>query len=266
MFGFSNIGKNDFKNIEIITQQRCKDKDKTVIPDIIIKSPDKINIIEVKIDSGLQYYKKSKTKYIDQIEQYKKITDIKINKVFLLSKYILTNDSLESTYKILWSQIYSLLTEKTDNEIIYNFVLFLEENGMKPFILNDGAENATDSIAAILNLIEKTWSNKKYPLGKEEATREYIGFWVKDKGTAWIGQLAERKEYLVFEIILDNKQLIEKAESIFNEKKVAIDTDRHGHFIFAKIPIKDISSKRTEKEQQEVFQKWINEEINKILL
>ena len=270
MFGFSNIEENDLKYIEIITQESHKAKDKTVIPDIIIKSRDKINIIEVKIDSGLRYYKKSKTKYIDQIEQYQNITDIKKNKkneVFLLSKYIMTNNSLESTHKILWSQIYSLLTKKTDNEIINKFVEFLEENGMKSFIINDEAENAIDSIAAILNLIEKTWNNtdisKKYPLKKnEDVSRHHIGFYVKDEKTAWIGQLEKMKEYLVFQIF---EKLDKKAESIFSKKDKTMD-QVNDHYIFAKIPIKDISSKRTEKEQQEVFQKWINEEINKILL
>jgi hypothetical protein len=187
MFGFSEVEEKDLNYFEIITRESHYANGKRVIPDVIIKFHDIIDIIEVKIDSGLRYYKKSKAQYIDQIELYRNITDIKINEVFSLSKYILTNNSLKSTHKILWSQIYSILT-KSENEIISNFVLFLEENGMKAFILNDGAENTIDSIAAILNLIEKTWINERYPLVNEEITREYIGYKIKNKNTAWIGQ------------------------------------------------------------------------------
>jgi hypothetical protein len=68
---------------------------------------------------------------------------------------------------------------------------------------------------------------------------------------------------LVFEIF-DNK-LIKKAENVFKEKNSTMDTDANGNYIFAKILLKDISLHRTEKRQQEVIQKWINEEINKIL-
>ena len=262
IFGYNNIKEKDLKYFEIITQESHISNKKRVIPDIIIKFNDIINIIEVKIGSGLNYYEID-DKFIDQIELYKNIKDIKINDVYLLSKDVILCNSIKNTNNILWSQIYSLLS-KSDNEVINNFNLLLEEYGMKSYILKNGAENTIDSIAAIMNLIEKSWEyNDKYPL-KEEISRGWIGFWVKNKDTAWIGQLIEKKEYLVFEIF--DKKLIKKAENIFKENNINTELDSSDNIIFSKLKLKDIISYKTEKEQIEIIKKWCNDIIKKILL
>jgi len=269
IFGYKNIEKKDLKHFEIITQEshisNYKGVNKRVIPDIIIKFNDIINIIEVKIGSGLNYYEID-DKFIDQIELYKNINinGKKINDVYLLSKNVIFCDSIENMNKILWSQIYSLLST-SDNEVINNFNLLLEEYGMKSYILKNGAENTIDSIAAIMNLIEKSWeANKKYPL-KEVISRhgDWIGFWVKNKDTAWIGQLIEKKEYIVFEIF--DSKLINKAENIFKENNVNMELDSTDNIIFSKLSLKDIISYKTEKEQIEIIKKWCNDIIKKLL-
>jgi hypothetical protein len=253
LFGFGYINKDDLDRIEIITQETHYINNGKVIPDIIIKYQKKINVIEVKVNSGLRYYKKSKTKYIDQIERYKEISNI--NDVFLLSKNVLFSKSLKNINKILWSQIHSILL-KSDNEIINNFALYLEENGMKSSIVNVGAENGINSIYAIMNLIEKSWDNEKFPL-EEEVARENIGFYFNN-GKAWIGQIMEMNEYLVFELLDD--RLIKKTENLFKDRV----TERCSNdcFIFSKIKLYEITSYKTEREQQERLQKWFKEEVN----
>ena len=262
LFGLSNINERNLRNIDIVTHEYHWVNQKKVIPDILIKFQNKIVAIEVKIDSGLRYYRISKNQYIDQIKLYKNINDIHIDEVFTLSKYNIISNSIKSSNKILWSNIYSLLFN-IKNEVIENFLLLLEENGMKPFILNNGAENTIDSICAITNLIEKSWMYEKYPIKKPEITREYIGYWVKNNKTAWIGQLAEKKEYIVF--LLFDKKLIKKADKIFTQTDDSLDLDKHGQVIYAKIPIKNIVLYKTEKKQLEFFQDWVNREIGKIL-
>jgi hypothetical protein len=148
------------------------------------------------------------------------------------------------------------------NEVVNNFVLFLEENGMESSIVKNGAENGMDSISAILSLIENSWTNEKYQL-KQNIDRDWIGFSL-NKDVAFIGQLKEMKEYIVFQPL---GKLIKKAEKIYKEKSMnrGMDTDINDNYIFSKIKIKDISCYKTDKEQKQIFQKWINEEINILL-
>jgi len=264
LFGFSNIKNTDLGNIEINTQESHKTSvdNKRAILDIIIKLNDKVSIIEVKINSGLNKYDTDK-KIIDQIEKYEKINDIKGEKsIFLLSKYVIFCDSLDKNNKILWSQIYSKLSN-SENEIIKQFRMFLEENGMKSYKLESGAENTINSIQAIMGLIEQSWTNEKYKL-KEELAREYIGFWVKDKGTAWIGQTTGYEDYLVFEIC---DKLEGKAERIAEEKNMNLDVDKFCQkYIFSKLSIKEITSYKTAEEQVKCVTKWCNKIINDLSL
>ena len=257
LFGFNRIDEKNIEKIQIITQKSYDVENRKVIPDITLKLNKKISIIENKINSGLNFYKKTKNKYIDQIELYKKINGVK--NVFLLSKYTVLSSSLNNNNRILWSQICSIL-EKSKNEIIQNFVFFLEENGMKSSIVNNGAENGIGSIVSIMNLIEKSWQNEKYPLEKPEITRDYFGFYLYS-GKVWIGQLLEKKDYIVFELL--DKRLIKKAENTLNE--IITEKDSNECCILTEIKISDIASSKTEREQQEKMLKWFDKKINKIL-
>jgi hypothetical protein len=265
LFGFNDMSDKDLESIKIITQKKYYAESRSVIPDITINLHNNNNIIEVKVNSGLRRYR-IKTRTIDQIELYKKITDIKINEVFLLSKYSAFSGSLNKENNVLWSQIHSILT-KSENEVIKNYLLFLEENGMKSSIVEEGAENAISSISAILSLIEDSWTDNKYKLGKCEIERDYFGYYLdnkNNKSVAWIGQLSEMKDYIVFEPLEDAK-MIKNAKEIFEKKNAVIEMDSYGCYIFSKIKIEDITCHRNNKEQIEVLQKWINDEINIIL-
>ena len=148
----------------------------------------------------------------------------------------------------------------SENEIIRNFVIFLEENGMKSCVIDVDTENGLNSIGSIMDLMHKSWINDKYPLEGEEITCDHIGYYLYN-GKAWIGQLLEKKDYIVFELL--DKRLINKAEKLFKEK--IIETDSNDCKILTKIKIRDIASLKTEREQQEKMQIWINEKINKLL-
>jgi len=267
LFGFNNIKPSDLKYIDIITQERHSSiKNKSAIPDIIIKFNDIVNIIEVKVDSKVNYYEID-NKRIDQIKLYKKIKDkdIKINEVYLLSKFVIFCESLDDTKRILWSQIYSILSN-SGNEIINQFRLFLEENGMKSYKLESGAEKAIDSIQAIMGLIEQSWTNEKYKLIYPEGSPNYIGYYIKDKKTAWIGQNRARKNYLVFEVICDN--LVRKAKKIAKEKNIKLEWEKSdAKYIFGEqLSIKKIASYKTAEEQVKCVTKWCNKIINELSL
>jgi hypothetical protein len=264
LFGLKELAEKDLSDIKIETRQKHLVNNKKCFPDILLILCNKNIVVEVKINSDIRKYK-IKRKNIDQIELYKNITDIKIDDVFLLSKYLSSNNSLNNSNKVLWSEIYSILINN-NNEIIKNFVLFLEENGMKASIVKPGAENALDSIVSIMQLIENSSLKDKYTL-KPEVLREYCGVYLKDKDKdlAWVGQLNEQKqkEYLVFEPL--SGKILKNAKKVYKEKNEEMELDSSECYIFSKIKIKDITCYDDEKKQKEKFQKWIDEEINIIL-
>jgi len=271
LFGFKELSPNDLSQIKISTREKHYIKDQIVIPDILIYQKEKINIIEVKVNSGLRKYNVTKKKTINQIDRYKQIP--KINDVFLLSKYSFFDYSIKIENKVLWSQIYSILID-SDNIIIKNFVLFLEENGMKSIIVENGAEKGMNSIFSLAELIQKSLENilakKNYELS-DEISWDYFGYYLKKSGKhesiAWVGQYREELcDYIVFELL--NKNLIKKAKKIMSEENKTIETIGDGEnisYIFSKMEIKKITSYSNVNKQQEVIQKWYNENIEKLL-
>jgi hypothetical protein len=83
-FGFLN--DIDEKKISIKTQYRMVIGDNKGIPDIFIEYDKKKIIVEVKVDSNLNFYEVD-GKLINQIEYYENIRNI--DQVYLLSKRIL---------------------------------------------------------------------------------------------------------------------------------------------------------------------------------
>ena len=262
LFGYHNLTKDDLLDIKIETQKKHSSQKRRIIPDIIICSKNRNIIIEVKVDSVLSEYNIAENKIIDQIELYKKIDSLKIDEVYLLSKYVLFSKALDNSDKILWCQIHEILLN-SDNEVIDNFLFFLEENGMDSSRINKGSEEGFGAVSAILGLIENSWMyGDKYKLKEDFERGSWMGFTVNKK-QAWIGQLKELKEYIVFQPLDDI--LKEKAEKIAIGKKFEMDKDQNDNYIFSKIKIEEIYQLKTPKDQRERFQKWINDEI-KVLL
>jgi len=258
LFGYINIKKEDLSHIKIVTQKTHYVNGKPVKPDIIISLRNKINIIEVKVNSGVRKYYLTKKKNINQIDLYKKID--KINDVFLLSKYSFFDYSLKN--RILWSQIH-LILRNSNNEITRNFISFLEENGMESNIVENGAENGIKSIYALATLLEKSFENvlpNIYEL-KPEIEWEYFGYYIKknNESIAWIGQYKEFSDYLVFQPL--GKRIIKEAKKINEKMELLGDSEN----IFSKIEIKKITCLNNETQQIKVIQKWYNE-IFKVLL
>lgn len=262
LFGLYNLSKEDLENIKIITREKHYCKDRIVYPDIIIKFNDKINIIEVKVNSGVRNYSIKKNKIINQLKLYKQITDIKINDVFLLSKHVFFDYSIDKSNKVLWSQIHSLL-KNIQNEIINNFTFFLEENSMESYIVEKNAENGINSVYALSVVIQNSLESilpKNYTL-HDEISWEYNGYHVKNnknESIAWIGQYLEHHEYIVF--VPTSKNLIKKAKMIYENMRILGEDE----LVFSELKISEITSYSSEKDQIEVIQKWYDKEIKKI--
>ena len=119
-----NIDISDYENYSILTQNAYFTKDRIqVFPDITIVTENELILIEVKLESGINYYdfknKENIKETINQIQLYQRITTSRKRKISLLTKYI-CNESFENcpdfAMKIRWQFIYSILKQsKTEN-------------------------------------------------------------------------------------------------------------------------------------------------------
>ena len=87
---------SDYSDYRISTQQYYRVGKLIMIPDITIETEQKIFFIEVKVESSLNSYIADENKdvraneskeYINQLEQYQKISTQKARAIFLLTKY-----------------------------------------------------------------------------------------------------------------------------------------------------------------------------------
>jgi putative RNA 2'-phosphotransferase len=108
----------------------------------------------------------------------------------------------------------------------------------------------------LMNLIEKSWTNKKYHLEWKEA-----GFNIYDKYNelqAWIG-IKEKKDSLMF-IIIYPSDLYERAQSYSKGKGImeilGFDEDL---WIYSKLKIVDILKGKSFEKQREIVKRWIND-------
>jgi len=243
MFGFPNFEIKKISEIKIVTREKHFSNGKEARPDILIKHGDINHVVEVKIGSGLNWYETESGLIVDQIEFYKNINDIKINDVYVLSKYPVLTETVGGKNMLLWSQINAVL-KTNENEITKNFTIFLEENGMKNHILNEETENVLGSISAIMQLIDSLLDKKQYVL-KDTLERSYIGGYVitrenrNETRYAWVGLVEWEQGYL---IIQDEKD-VQKS----------------------KLDLNKVFMCETEIEKQEVVKKWFDTEFAKIL-
>jgi hypothetical protein len=262
LFGIKNYTERKLKNIKLSTRNQYVINKSKLIPDIEIKYGKKRLFIEVKINSGLNYYKDNK-KIIDQLARYKMIDNK--NNVYSLTKFINNSPAIENNQKVLWSQIYELL-ENENNEIIKNFLLFLKEHGMEKYNpVGNGVSSALQKARDLWYLIGNSWPQEysEYEL-KDTFCADYIGYWIKFKKKLilWIGQTFESKlnDYIVIEIT-DNS-FIKKLKK--QNVELPDETDENENIIFSKIDLKIILKEKSESKQRKILNDWIRKNIEKL--
>lgn len=114
--------------------------------------------------------------------------------------------------------------------------------------------------ASLLGIIETSWNISKYTL-ERSIDPSWLGFYIKKSRNkvAWIGQLIEKQDHLVFEL-LDSK-LVKKAKKI----EQSYEKDSNGNIIFAELALSEIIKNKSNTEQKKVVQKWINDEVSSFI-
>jgi hypothetical protein len=250
LFGFENT--ENIEHLHIMTQQVYYVNSQKVIPDIVIERNGEATIIEVKVNSELNYYDLDK-KTIDQLTLYRKINDVKVKNVYLLCKKLIKADN-----RVLWSSVYEKLSSMNDF-IVQSFLCFLEDNGMKAAKLSKDVLKLVDTVNNFRNLMEDSWGyDKNYKLSFGFATKNsWIGFYVKGKlknsrkaeKLFWIGLISDYPENIVFQIQSDN--LAEKIGKFSNYE------------IISKLPLENILVKSKYEDQKVIIKEWIQKVIEK---
>ena len=251
--------KNDFKNLFITTQQIDGYDDYECRLDILIEYKGKKTIIEVKIDSKLNNYS-YKGKEINQQEHYEKIKGI--SAVYLLSKRIISIKNPEN--RILWSSI-SELVGGTNDFILKNFYIFLEENDMASYKLAkrhiNSISSAIKSINVLGNLLIDNWPYDVYnfsirPIAISKKEDGYIGCRILDEKKEemfWVGMIYDDLQYIYIE--LKNEKIKKK----LGDKKYNI---LEG--CFDRLDIENIVELESGEEQRKIIYNWYIKVMKKL--
>jgi hypothetical protein len=248
-FGFSE--NTDVEKLHISTQCNMDVGGNKAIPDILIEYKGKNTIIEVKVDSNLNFYS-YKNRLIDQIEYYENIKNI--NSVFLLSKRLIKIK--KNGNRILWSRIYTIINN-TNDFVLNNFAKYLEENGMGNYKLTKNIFNAVSSIENLYALLKEAWIYDEYDYTfspMEFSKKGWVSCYIsnqKKKHLFWIGQLGG-DECLCAEL-MDNdiKKQLKNYEFLEGWK-------------FDTLNLKEIINLRTFEDQKVSVNNWYRKMMKKL--
>jgi len=111
----------------------------------------------------------------------------------------------------------------------------------------------------LMHLIKKSWSNEKYELKMDGAGYR---IYKNNRFQAWIG-VKEKYDSLMF-IIFPYGRLNNNAEKIFKGYMKIFDSDED-QWIYSELDINDILQEKSFEEQKMIIEKWLKENIEKIL-
>lgn len=242
-----NVEIDNYSEYNISTQKSYfTDLCSVVYPDITIERNDKVFLIEVKIESGINYYeiygKDGEEKIINQIEKYDRIDSHLEKNLFLLSKYI-CHEKFDNyscfRKKLRWNQIFENFKRYKSEETVEGFLLeqfmdYLKEKGMSLQKVSFEIVKGMESLGALFAMIEIALEGVNY---KKSFRYDWLGYYLLaehglNKKVGWIGTYYDGSK-LLFEY--EDESVVEsiklKNSDILFEDNVAIfDFEKHMFF------------------------------------
>ncbi|MBO7431049.1 MAG: hypothetical protein J6U56_08595 [Spirochaetia bacterium] len=264
---------DDFNNTYIETQCEywVNEYKHRARPDIKIKVNNDIYFIECKVDSDLNQYKD-----IDQIQLYEKIKLETKNlkpQIRTLTKYEVFTKSKKfdpNNHKVFWRQIFELFKQEkyklNKDEIILNFLCFLEENNMggkKPLAMK---KIELDNYYSLYSFLYENLSNFAIGNGYTKSAvifdgnEDYFGFDIQynKHPYIWFGCFKTDPQVIVVQTCIKNyNKLIEN----LSLKGIDCNNISYASYnkepIFAKINISEILNGKTLEKQEMIFKNWL---------
>lgn len=268
----NKIELTNYENYSILTQMAYFTEDrKQVYPDITIETEDELILIEVKLESEINYYdfenKENIKETRNQIQLYQTINTFKKKNIFMLTKYFCDlsfKDCPDFVMKIRWQFIYSILKQyKTENsveEYLINEVMrYMEGKNMSipkvSYEIVNGIESLRNLIVQMESALEGIPIKKSFGYG-------WLGYYLYHNnelicfvGTYYDGNM------LLFQV--ENNEAIKAIEAKYkneftwgnkNKKFETYFNFEENHYFCLKA-----------EEQLEVLKKWIDSIYNKLV-
>lgn len=182
-----NISTSIYDDFSIGTQEGFSTiTNNRIIPDIYIKrkTVEKYYFIEVKVESGLNFYKNVKNSKgtINQIQKYQKIKTSEKN-IYLLTKYacgVSFDDCPDFKKKIRLHNIHEILKDYKSKNTVENFLIsetikYMEDNNMSIPKVSYELVKGMESLNNLLEQIEIALEEIPY---KKSFTYEWLGYYL----------------------------------------------------------------------------------------
>jgi hypothetical protein len=196
--------------------------------DLVIQSQDTYFLIEIKVESGLNYYEVdnaggNQNNFIDQIKKYDMIRSNHTKKIYFLTKYAhgLAFDNCDCFIKsFMWHDVYRIFKTYTSNDQAEAYLMgeimnYMEDKNMAlekvPFDLTNGIsaiynltrhlKTALDGISnSRVSVAKNTAGNDcqymGYNISLDGATKGYVGIWFDTGQLAFQHYIEGIKNYL----------------------------------------------------------------------
>jgi hypothetical protein len=205
----------DYEDISIETQALLyTDTDNRAFPDITIKTKDRHLFIEVKVESGLNYYEihngENATETVHQIRKYQGIKVTGPKSVYLLTKHpceLELGGCDDFKKKFRWHDIHRMLKEYETEEPVEEYLIqemtrYMEDKKMSTPKVTFELARGMEMLNALFEQMETALEGRDY---KKSFGYEYLGYWIKrkngggtDENMGWVGNYYEGTR-MVFE-------------------------------------------------------------------
>ncbi len=258
-------------------------------PDISIETKDKLILIEVKVESSLNYYDSREkgldendavvggSYCIDQIELYQKIKCNKKNEkdMFLLTKYVETlKDKHCPSFKksFLWHNVGMKLSEyvqgngyEVENFLITEVLKYMEDNKMTIPKVTYELASGMESLKSLFQQIEVVLGDANIPY-KKTFGQVWLGYYLykkcgdkKNKEIGWVGTYHSGRK-LIFKYY--GKAVCAIIEGN-GESDLILSKNKSHYDAFFKFEERRYFCMNS-KEQIDVLSKWITENYTKL--
>lgn len=266
------VDVSEYEKFAIYTQRVFFTEDgRKVFPDISIETEDKLIFIEVKLESGLNYYdyenEENRKVAINQIQLYQTIKTLKNKHIYLLTKYYC---DLSFEYcpdfrkKLRWQYLYYQLSQYETENTVEKYLIdevkrYLEGKNMSIPKVSYEIMNGMEALKNLISQMESALEEMPY---KRSFGYAWLGYYLllNDEQICWVGTYYDGRE-LVFQVVNSNAiRVIEskhKNEFTWNKDRKTLETSfdfEENHYFCLRA-----------EEQLEILKKWIDDIYKKLV-
>jgi len=266
------VDESEYEKFSIYTQLVFYTEDgKHAFPDITIETESELVFIEVKLESGLNYYdlenEENRKVAINQIQLYQTIRTLKKKSIFLLTKYFCDlpfEDCPDFKKKLRWQDFYYLIKQYETKDAVEKYLIeeekkYMEGKNMSIPKVSYEIMNGMESLKNLILQMESALEGLPY---KRSFGYSGLGYYLllNDNQICWVGTYYDGKKLLI-EVI--NENAINAIESR-KENELIWEKDRKKNVTYFDFEENHYFCLNAEK-QLEKLKKWIDDNYKKLV-